>query len=405
MGAQLTSDRSHAVEPNENDRILFSEKFLNDPEAQHTHWRDHEPLWWSAQLHGHVVSRYDDVRNVLTNTSRYGQSEFFEGAVFDSVGLRVLVQMNPPEHGEYRHQRGATYKNYFLPKNIATAMGTTVEEIVKGVLDALATGEEVEVNKAISTPIAVTTIGRLLGIDDPWPVKAQLQIIAEYVKRARMNDLAPEVAASGQAAGESIRAYLRELRAAKLADPGPDLMSSMSATMAEPDVVMFAALTLIAGMETTVRALTNALYCLLSQPESAEIVRSSPVRAGDAFEETLRWMTPNILKARQVVADHELYGQQLREGDRMFVLMAAADRDPDQYVDPNTFQIDRAVRNHIAFGSGAHFCIGAPLARIVGRTLLRDFLVRFPTAQVARREEISFDGPVHRSPKDLWIRV
>jgi cytochrome P450 len=183
-------------------------------------------------------------------------------------------------------------------------------------------------------------------------------------------------------------AYFVELVAERHKRPGDDLASALLAVeldgerLEDRDVIAFCYLMIIAGNETTTKLLANALYWLARNPAERDKVRSDPSRIPAWVEETLRYDNSTQLMTRTVTRDLELHGEKLREGDRMVLLIGSANRDADVFPDPDRFDIDRDTSAHLSFGKGAHFCLGAALARLEARVSLEEVWKRLPEYEV-----------------------
>jgi cytochrome P450 len=171
--------------------------------------------------------------------------------------------------------------------------------------------------------------------------------------------------------------------------------------MAREEVETVCALTLIGGVDTTVRGLANMLLGVLTTPGQEGLLRARPELAENAFDEALRWISPLQLKGRELRETTEVRGVTLERGRAVVGLLGSANRDPARYSQPDRFQADRKVGDHLAFGFGIHYCVGAPLARAEAGALLCALIRRFSRLAVERPDELVFEGPVYRSPLHL----
>jgi cytochrome P450 len=229
-----------------------------------------------------------------------------------------------------------------------------------------------------------------------------------YLKLARTHSADPAIMDQGRRAGQELMEYLRTLRADKVILPGGDLVSQLAPTDCDVDALLcMCGVVLLAGVETTVRGLANTVYALLTGPRQVvDALQSGEFSGVQAFEEGLRWIAPLSLKARQVALPTVIHGVELAVGDQVFVSIGAANRDPRHYSDPDEFQIGRRNMDHLAFGSARHYCIGAPLARIEGGTVIDVLLDRCAGLRLAQDQKVQFEGgPVYRSPRELWLEV
>jgi cytochrome P450 len=187
-------------------------------------------------------------------------------------------------------------------------------------------------------------------------------------------------------------------------EPAEDVISSVVAAegdaIAPAEMVPICVLLFIAGFETTVNLVSNAVLALLAHPEQWAALRADPALAAGAVEEVLRYDPPVQRTGRVALGDVELDGVTVRRGEYVVTLTAAANRDPDAYPDPARFDITRAAPvEHLAFSSGIHYCLGAPLARIEAAVALAALAERLPglrvTGRVVRRNASTIRGPLH----------
>jgi cytochrome P450 len=212
----------------------------------------------------------------------------------------------------------------------------------------------------------------------------------------------------GKDAGTTLLAYLSELydERARLQGDATDLLTILSRTpAAKEEAIRMAALALVAGVDTTVRGIANTVFALLTHPPELQRLRTDPALADKAFAEGLRWMTPISLKHRYVRVETELCGVPLRPGDHACVILGAANRDPRVFGSPERFIMDRQGPPHLAFGTGVHYCLGAPLATIEARHVLQVLLERFPRLSADTDRVVFADGPANRSPERLVLEL
>jgi cytochrome P450 len=194
--------------------------------------------------------------------------------------------------------------------------------------------------------------------------------------------------------------YFEELARHRRGNPGPDLLSELIAAedagdkLTHDELISTCALLLIAGHETTVNLISNAVLALLRHPDHLTAVRTDPGLAAGVIEETLRYDPPVQLMPRVAAADLRIGDMDIERGDLVIMLIAAAQRDPAVFADPDRFDPTRDTR-HLAFGLGAHFCLGAPLARLEGRVAVTRF------AQRVRSPKCTVDPPPYRAHVNL----
>ena len=303
---------------------------------------------------------------------------------------RNILTVDPPEHTRLRKLVQPSFTASAIEK-----LRPRIQRITNDLLDAAETaaaerGEvtpnrRMELISQFSYPLPVTVICEMLGI--PPEDREQTRVWSEQLLKPQTEESAEELRANIS----EFMAYLRELFARKRETPGDDLISQLLQVevdgdrLTEDEILAMVFILFVAGHITTVNLIANGVFMLLTHPEQVDALRADPSLAPNAVEEILRYAGPaETTTARFIREDFELGGQQLGKGDMLLVILAAADRDPARFVDPNTFDITRADANrHIAFGKGIHACLGAPLARLEGQVAIETLLRRYPELRLA----------------------
>lgn len=201
--------------------------------------------------------------------------------------------------------------------------------------------------------------------------------------------LSPEEIKQGNATTAMTEMYFQQLFELRRKNPGDDLTTQLvqaeedGSKLSNEELVANIVLLFGAGHETTVNLIANAILAMLREPRHWAALSADPTRAAAIVEETLRYDPPVQLSSRVATTDMTIGGVTVPAGDIMMVMMAAAQRDPDLYDDPDTFDPDRGAIRHLAFGLGPHFCLGAPLARLEATIALSALTARFPHARLA----------------------
>ncbi|MFE2878512.1 cytochrome P450 [Streptomyces roseus] len=320
-----------------------------------------------------LVLGRDEVRAALTdprlrNDIRHSATWESDGG--NAIGLNML-QTDAPQHTRLR----ALVAREFTAGRVE-AMRPRVQRIADGLLDALPPAGAADLVAGYALPLPLTVICELLGV----PRTDQ-----HHFHSWSTELVAPSSpAAAGAAAGE-MSAYFAALIAAKAGEPGTDLMSALVLASGEQgglspeELLGMAFLLLVAGHETTVNLISSAVLALLRHPEQLAALRADPHLVDGAVEEALRYDGPVTAAAfRHAAEPVEIAGVRIPAGDSVMLSLAAASRDPGHFPDPDRFDIRRPAQGHLAFGHGIHHCLGAPLARIEGRTALQTLLRRLP---------------------------
>ena len=301
-------------------------------------------------------------------------------------GVPGFLFLDPPDHTRLRK----LVSKAFSPK-VVRALESEISGLVDGLLDKVERAGSFEGIADLAYPLPVAVICRLLGV----PIEDEPQFSAASTLLAQGLD--PFIAFTGEAqgieerleAGLWLRGYLRDLLQQRRSHPADDLMSGLIAVeesgdqLTEDEIVATCNLLLVAGHETTVNLIANAMLAMLRHPTHWTALSQDPARASVIVEETLRYDPPVQLVGRVAGADMTIGGVDVPKGDIMMLLLAAAHRDPAVSERPDEFDPDRTSIRHLAFGLGPHFCLGAPLARMEAAVALSAVTRRFPRARLA----------------------
>lgn len=289
--------------------------------------------------------------------------------------------LDPPDHTRLRK----LVSKAFAPK-VVNALRPEIAKLINGLLDRIAERGRFDVVEDFAYPLPVAVICRLLGV--PLEDESQFSCASALLAQA----LDPFVAFTGTPAdnlkdrmdaGTWLRAYLHGLIERRRSRPGDDLMSELIAVkesgdqLTEEEIVSTCVLLLVAGHETTVNLIGNAILAMLRQPEQWAALGAEPTRAPAVIEETLRFDPPVQMIGRTALADMTIAAIEVPAGDTVMLLTAAAQRDPVEFNRPDIFDPDRPTLRHLGFGRGAHYCLGAPLARLEAGVALSAITARF----------------------------
>jgi cytochrome P450 len=203
--------------------------------------------------------------------------------------------------------------------------------------------------------------------------------------------------------------YFRAVIAARRLRPEDDLISAMllpepgGDVFSEDELIATCSLLLFAGHETTSNLIGNGVWALLTHPAELRRLVDAPHLVETAVEEMLRWDGPSHALARLVATDVDLAGKRLKQGDRVFAMMNAANRDPAVFADPDRFDVARTPNKHLTFAAGIHFCLGAPLARLEGQIAIAALLRRLGDLRLAEQELDWLDSMILRGVKSLKV--
>jgi P450-derived glycosyltransferase activator len=370
--------------------LLMLHPGRDDPYPLYERLRAHGPLVRSRV--GPWVTTNHRVCNAVLRDRRFGVAP--DGA--EAGGLSFL-EMNPPDHTRLRRLVAPA----FSPRKMAgyTAL---IEKTVHRLLDELPPDGRFDLVPAFAAPLPITVISDLLGV--PTDRAAQFARWGATIGTALDGVKGVRHLRALLQANAGLERLFEQLFEQRRREPAEDVISSVVAAegdaIAPAEMVPICVLLFIAGFETTVNLVSNAVLALLAHPEQWAALRADPALAAGAVEEVLRYDPPVQRTGRVALGDVELDGVTVRRGEYVVTLTAAANRDPDAYPDPARFDITRAAPvEHLAFSSGIHYCLGAPLARIEAAVALAALAERLPglrvTGRVVRRNASTIRGPLH----------
>lgn len=341
-----------------------------------------------------VFSSFTDCDEVLRHPdscsdrlkSSAAQRAMAAGENLRPFGIPSFLFLDPPDHTRLRR----LVSKAFSPK-VVRSLEAGIIELVDGLLDKVAAKGRFEVIADLAHPLPVAVICRLLGV----PVEDEPKF--SWASELLAQGLDPFFAFTGQAqgfeerleAGLWLRGYLRDLLGQRREHPRDDLMSGLIAVeetgdqLTEDEILATCNLLLIAGHETTVNLIANAILAMLRHSDYWAQLAGDSARTSVIVEETLRYDPPVQLVGRVAGEDMTIGGVPVPKGDTMMLMLAAANRDPAVNERPDVFDPDRQPLRHLAFGLGAHFCLGAPLARLEAAVALSAVTRRFPGARLA----------------------
>ncbi|MFI6499588.1 cytochrome P450 [Nonomuraea typhae] len=370
---------------------VFDQEYLRDPHAVYARLRREQPVALTVTSQGvrvWLVTRYEDVKAVLadprmskdfTGNPHVMKANEIEGG--DSSGAAAVVPDNmlfndPPDHARLRRLVLAAFT-----AGRVRALRPRIEELSRGLLDGL--GGEFDLMKEYAVPLPAMVVGELLGIPEPdWPKVIDW---SGTTIEGSAHDPAEVVAAA-----RATIAYLGDLCAAKREKPGDDLVSALvhahdqEGRMTMEELVSTTWLLLVAGHETTVHLIANGMRALLRRPDQMALLRADPALVPQAVEEFLRFDGPLSTSTYRFTTEPVTIGEtDLPAGALVLVSLLSANRDAAQYERPDDLDVSRRAGQHLAFGHGIHYCLGASLARTEGEIAFTHLLTRLPGLEAA----------------------
>ena len=357
--------------------------------------RREAPVFWYAELGTWVLSKYHDVRyasreprlfssrqGILLNDARYGMNI---ADTFFPEGAELITTQDPPRHMEVRR----TIAPAFTPRAIA-ALEEPIRAVCRRILDSFEPGRSVEFIHDAARVIPIHAIGRLLGVPADEVDVDQIQFWTDEM--LKMGAPLPKTELERAAANAAeMGQFLTGVLERKRADPGEsDLMTTLATAeldrkkLSELNILMLATAVLVAGNQTTRDLLAATVWALAQHPDQMRALAEDPSLARQTVEEVLRWVTPVPGFMRNATQDIELRGQTISQGQYVYLLYFAANRDEECWPDADAFDITRPADSAVlSFGFGEHACIGAALARLEARVFLEEMLTRFSRVSLA----------------------
>jgi cytochrome P450 len=365
---------------------------LADPFALYRRMRDDDPVHWSPALKAWVLTRYEDVKRVCLDETMSSDRlrPFFAtlppqeaGRIAELIRVMTLwmVFRDPPEHTRLRRLSAKVFH-----VRAVQALRPNIEALTAWLLEKAeekgAARGEIDFIADFAGPLPALVIMDMLGVprEALARIKALSDEMALFIGSTRDS---PEKYARAEAATHEMAELFRALIAERRRAPRDDLLTALIQAEEDGDrldddeLVATCVILLFAGHETTTHHIANGLKALLEHPAEMERLRADRALAPAAVEELLRYDGPIGALVRIVREPHRLHGKELNAGERVFLLMNAANRDERAYADPDRVDLARHGPPHLTFGYGAHLCLGFPLARLEGQIALPAVLARW----------------------------
>jgi cytochrome P450 family 142 subfamily A polypeptide 1 len=362
-------------------RLLDGAFYAGDPYPTYTWLREHSPLHWDATAGIWGVSRFADIVAIEKNAELYTS---LRGSRPKTTPDSSMINTDDPHH----NRRRRLVSPRFTPRAVR-AHEAEIRERVTQLIDAIIERGECEVVETLAAPLPAMVINRWLGFPPDMWKKCKWWSEVTMLAGGRYSPEGEMTFGTIPAAVEAVGEFAQEilaLAALRRAKPEDDLISIWANVefdgkrLDDSDIVSEALLVLDGGAETTRAVIATTVIDLIEHPdERAKLVADpSPAKLTVAVEEFIRWVTPILNMRRTATRTHELHGQTIQEGDELLLMFSSANRDPEQFDEPDRYDVSRQKNPHLAFGFGTHFCLGASVARMELRLMFEELMKRIP---------------------------
>lgn len=375
-------------------RLLDGNWYVPHPFDDYRWMRENAPVYWDGEIWG--VTRHEDVQHVSRSPQIFcsGKSSRPEPGTW----IPSMINLDDPEHKRRRNlvNRGFTKRRVddHEPK---------IRGIVNDLIDRVSARGECEFVSEVAAPLPMIVIGDMLGVK-PEDRDELLEWSDDLLKAVGVEDA--ELKRKQAMASLAYFDYAKKVIAARKQNPTDDLMSVLvhaeidGERLTEEEILQESLLILIGGDETTRHVITEGTEALIRHPDQRQKLIDDPTKIPIAVEELLRWVSPIKNMNRTATCDVELGGQKIREGDRLLMLYHSANRDAEAFDGPETLDLERIPNEHVAFGGfGAHFCLGASLARLELRVMFEEVTRRLPDLALAD------EGPLPLRPNNFIVGI
>lgn len=401
---------------------ILSAEFAADPFPFYAILRDHYPVLYHEATQSYLISRFADCASAFRNPVFSSRNYEWQ---LEPIHGRTILQMEGAEHAKHRSLLNPFFRGHGLDRftpvimtNAARLIEEAVQRAAAELVESVATTGRTDIAQQFATWFPINVMVDMLGLP-----RTEHEVFHRWYESimAHLNNLSgdPEITSRAERTKQELRHYMLPLIRERRAGSGDDLLSRLCRAevdghrMTDEDIKAFVSLLLVAGGETTDKAITSMMANLLKHPDQLEHVRADRSLADNAIAETLRHSGPVHMIMRQTEADVEVSGTLIPAGSTCIMMLAAANRDERQFADPDRFDINRpdldvakafsGAANHVQFILGRHFCVGSLLARSEMRVALDVLLDSLPNVRLANPGEAREEGLYTRGISSLPV--
>ena len=387
-------------------------EFIANPYPTYKQLRERDPFHPSPLTGALIVSRYDDVDAVLRNYKVFSNARGPVGTRNrGNIGERIeyelqpsMLSLDPPDHTRLR----GLVSRAFTPRQVAK-MEDHIRETAHSLLDEVEGQDEFDLMANLAALLPTVVIAEMIGV--PSQDRQQFKEWSNKFARVLEPNLSADELSVVFETGKLFDEYFKGIVAEHRAQPQDDLVSRLIEAeeegdkLTEDEMIVTLRLLLVAGNETTTNLIGNGLKALLEHPDQFELLRQRPELIDNAIEELLRYDSPVQVDGRTALDDFQMDRHSLKPGRPVSLLIGGANRDPDEFSDPEMLDITREDAGNISFGRGIHHCLGAPLARLEGKIAFEALLERYDGIEFGTRTPEYKPNIVLRGLKHLDIQV
>ena len=385
---------------------------VQNPYERYDHLRSEDPVHWSKGSQVWVLTRYQDVMDALRDPRLSSTS--FSALIQEAGGgqtvktleqtfMAMMIFRDPPDHTRLR-----LLANKAFTPGVLERIRSQVQDSADLLLNDVRKKGSMEIISELAYPLPALVISEVLGVADRDREKFKkwsddLATLAGHMRDAREN-----AGPASQSLTELIE-FLRETVAERRAEPKDDLLSALvtaedqNDSFTEDELYSMCVLLIFAGHVTTTNLIGNGILALLQNPSQLELLRNTPSLLESAVEEIIRYTGPVQAISRTALESYKIGDTQIREGDRLSLNLAAANRDPARFNNADRFEIERSEGRHVGFGFGIHFCLGAALARMEGQAAIGAVVRGLPDIRLGEQELEWRPNPVLRGLTELPV--
>ncbi|MCC5664890.1 cytochrome P450 [Nostoc sp. CHAB 5784] len=397
----------------EQDRYnLTAPEVLANPYPTYRRILLEDPVYWSDFFGGWYLMRYKDVAAAMQDRrisakrppiSKLPESEQQKILPLLETLSKWILFCDPPEHTRLR----GLFNKAFTPSMI-NSMAERIQALVNELIDAVYERGQIDIIHDLAYPMPAIVIAQMLGAkpEDHEQIKKWSSDLARFFGMFRMN---PYVLTSAKQSIIEMTEYFRHIKEERRHAPQDDLISNLifaqekENSLDEDELLSNCIFLTFAGHETTTNLIANGLLALLKNPNQMQKLKDDPSLITTTVEEFLRYDSPVQRQARLAVEDLEIDGKQISKGQRLFLMIGAANRDPEQFLEPDKLDITRSENPHLAFGKGTHFCLGASLGRLEAQIAINTIVRRFRNLCLDTDQIEWHENPALRGMKSMPV--